>query len=95
MPHVSDFDAHEDIAPLLSNDSEPGSQSPAEFSEKQAGFPAYMLLLPYVPLGLAIFIAGTRYFDFRNHGFDVLAGTATGSVTAYVGFRMYHPSLSG
>jgi membrane-associated phospholipid phosphatase len=54
-----------------------------------------MLLFPYIPLGLAIFIAGTRYFDFRNHGFDVLAGAAIGSITAYVGFRIYHPSLSG
>jgi membrane-associated phospholipid phosphatase len=54
-----------------------------------------MLLLPYIPLGLAIFIAGTRYFDFRNHGFDVLAGAAIGSVTAYFGFRTYHPLLYG
>jgi membrane-associated phospholipid phosphatase len=54
-----------------------------------------MLLVPYVPLGLAIFIAGTRYFDFRNHGSDVLAGAGVGSVTAYIGFRIYHPSLMG
>jgi membrane-associated phospholipid phosphatase len=54
-----------------------------------------MLLLPYVPLGLAIFIAGTRYFDFRNHGFDVLAGAVVGSVTAYFGFRVYYPLLDG
>jgi len=52
-------------------------------------------LLLYIPLGLAIFIAGTRYFDFRNHGFDVLAGAAIGSVTAYFGFRIYHPLLYG
>lgn len=52
------------------------------------------LFLPYVPLGLAIFIAGTRYFDFRNHGFDVIAGAAVGAVTAWFGFRWYHPSLS-
>ena len=56
--------------------------------------PAYQLPLPYVPLGLAIFIAGTRYFDFRNHGFDVLAGSAVGTITAWFGFRLYHPPLA-
>jgi membrane-associated phospholipid phosphatase len=56
--------------------------------------PAFLLPLPYVPLGLAIFIAGTRYFDFRNHGFDVLAGAAVGTTTAWFGFRWYHPPLS-
>ena len=52
--------------------------------------PAILLPLPYIPIGLAIFIAGTRYFDFRNHGFDVLAGSAVGTMTAWFGFRLYH-----
>lgn len=56
--------------------------------------PAFLLPLPYVPFGLAIFIAGTRYFDFKNHGFDVLAGAAVGTATAWFGFRWYHPPLS-
>jgi hypothetical protein len=51
--------------------------------------PTFLLILPYVSLGLAIFIAGTRYFDFRNHGFDVLAGAAAGSTTASFAFRLY------
>jgi len=93
IPQTSNFDADEQIEPLLSNASESGFQSPTGSQEEQAAFPVYKLLLPYTPLGLAIFIAGTRYFDFRNHGFDVLAGSVIGSITAYVGFRMYHPSL--
>ena len=48
-----------------------------------------LLILPYVPLGLAIFLAGTRYFDFRNHGWDVLAGAAVGTATATFAFRLY------
>jgi hypothetical protein len=51
--------------------------------------PSYLLILPYVSLGLAIFIAGTRYFDFRNHGFDILAGAAAGTATASFAFRLY------
>lgn len=38
--------------------------------------PVYYLFIPYIPIGLAIFIAGTQYFDFRNHGIDVIAGAA-------------------
>lgn len=50
--------------------------------------PTFFLILPCISLGLAIFISGTRYFDFRNHGFDVLAGAA-GTATASFAFRMY------
>ena len=87
---------------LLQNDEagEPLVQSGARRAGQQShhryhstATPAYLLPLPYIPLGLAIFIAGTRYFDFRNHGFDVLAGAAVGTLTAWFGFRCYHPSL--
>ena len=55
--------------------------------------PVVLLPLPYISLGLAIFIAGTRYFDFRNHGFDVLTGSTVGMITAWFGFRLYHPPV--
>ena len=67
-------------------------RSPVDKSS--AAPPSYLLPLAYIPLGLAIFIAGTRYFDFRNHGFDVLAGSAVGTTTAWFGFRLYHPPLA-
>lgn len=57
--------------------------------------PVYLLILPYISLGLTIFIAGTRYFDFRNHGFDVLAGAATGIVTASFAFELYYTASLG
>ena len=66
----------------------------SRIDKSPAAPPAYLLPLPYVPLGLAIFIAGTRYFDFRNHGFDVLAGSAVGTTTAWFGFRLYQPPLA-
>ncbi|CAD6582740.1 MAG: hypothetical protein ASARMPREDX12_001018 [Alectoria sarmentosa] len=53
-------------------------------AKKTAAPPAFLLPLPYIPFGLAIFIAGTRYFDFRNHGFDVLAGSAVDEFRAIV-----------
>ena len=79
--------------PLMQSDERvDDSRSPLDKSS--AAPAAYLLPLPYVPLGLAIFIAGTRYFDFRNHGFDVLAGSAVGTTTAWFGFRLYHPPLA-
>jgi hypothetical protein len=77
---------------LLNGGSEP---HPTPAIPHQSSAPSLLFLfLPYIPLGLAIFIAGTRYFDFRNHGVDVLAGALVGSVTAWFGFRLYHPSSS-
>ncbi len=79
--------------PLMQSD-EREDNSLSRIDKSSAAPPAYLLPLPYVPLGLAIFIAGTRYFDFRNHGFDVLAGCAVGTTTAWLGFRLYHPPLA-
>lgn len=87
--------------PLQSDEAgQPLMQTPAKPADRQsiaedrAAPPAFLLPLPYIPFGLAVFIAGTRYFDFRNHGFDVLAGSAVGTITAWFGFRLYHPPLS-
>ena len=78
---------------LLQNDNRatrPGSST----CQDATAPPAYLLPVAYIPFGVAIFIAGTRYFDFRNHGFDVLSGAAVGTLTAWFGFRLYHPPLS-
>ena len=85
-------DDDETAQPLLSVDGQSNSR---RSQQESAAPPVLFLLLPYIPLGLAIFIAGTRYFDFRNHGFDVLAGAAIGIATAWFGFRWYHPPVSG
>ena len=79
---------------LTQNDTE-GRTIPSHATNiTGASTPAYLLPLPYIPLGLAIFIAGTRYFDFRNHGSDVLAGSAVGTITSWWAFRMYHSPVS-
>ena len=79
--------------PLMQSD-ERENNGLSGVNKSSAAPPAYLLPLPYVPLGLAIFLAGTRYFDFRNHGFDVLAGSAVATATALLGFRLYHPPLA-
>ncbi|KAI0009092.1 PAP2 superfamily-domain-containing protein [Xylariaceae sp. FL0662B] len=58
--------------------------------------PLYLLLLTVLPFFTAIFIASTRWFDFRHHGFDILFGFIIGTISAWFAFRYYHlPIRSG
>jgi hypothetical protein len=41
-----------------------------------------------------MYIAASRYSDFRHHGFDVLSGSILGTFTAFAAFRYYHLPLS-
>ncbi|EKG19409.1 Phosphatidic acid phosphatase type 2/haloperoxidase [Macrophomina phaseolina MS6] len=52
--------------------------------------PNYILVLALVPLGAAIYITASRFFDFRHHGFDLIFGSLMGIVCAWFAFRWYH-----
>ncbi|OJJ49621.1 hypothetical protein ASPZODRAFT_986182 [Penicilliopsis zonata CBS 506.65] len=52
--------------------------------------PVYMLIVALVPLGTASFIAASRWYNHRHHGFDILFGTALGIFFAWIGFKWYH-----
>ncbi|KAK8055805.1 lipid phosphate phosphatase 3 [Apiospora rasikravindrae] len=52
--------------------------------------PIYLLAITCIPFFLAIFIASSRWFDFRHHGFDILFGFIIGTITAWFAFRYYH-----
>ena len=52
--------------------------------------PTYLLIVPLIPIGLALYITGTRYSDYWHHGFDVVSGSILGNLTAWIGFRWYH-----
>jgi membrane-associated phospholipid phosphatase len=52
--------------------------------------PIYLLAITLAPFSLAIFIASSRWFDFRHHGFDILFGFIMGTISAIYSFRYYH-----
>ena len=52
--------------------------------------PVYLLILAFVPIGTAFFIAVSRYSDYRHAGFDIISGAVLGSVFAWFSFRWYH-----
>ena len=56
--------------------------------------PIYLLLIAVLPFFTAIFIASSRWFDFRHHGFDILFGFIIGTITAIFSFRYYHLPIS-
>ena len=52
--------------------------------------PIYLLAITLAPFCLSIFIASSRWFDFRHHGFDILFGYLMGVISAVYSFRYYH-----
>ena len=51
--------------------------------------PTYLLILPLVPISVAVYISSTRYFQFYHHGFDIIFGSLIGIMSAWFAFRWY------
>jgi len=56
--------------------------------------PVYLLVFAIIPFFASVYIASTRYSDFRHHGFDILFGYFIGTVTSVFAFRYYHLPIS-
>lgn len=56
--------------------------------------PLYLLTLVLLPFFASVFIASSRWFDFRHHGFDILFGFLIGTLCAWFSFRYYHLPIS-
>lgn len=61
---------------------------------RAAAPPVYLLALPLVPIGTAIYVTSTRYFEFYHFGVDLLIGTLIGVFAAWFSFRFYHMPIS-
>lgn len=57
---------------------------------QSAAPPVYLLVIAIIPFFASVYIASTRYSDFRHHGFDILFGYFIGTVSAFFAFRYYH-----
>ena len=55
-----------------------------------AGPPTWLLFLIYIPVGVAVYITGSRFFEYYHHGFDVVFSSLFGIIAACIGFRWYH-----
>lgn len=63
------------------------------YRDEAAAAPLWLVCLAYVPIGGAIYISASRYFDYRHHGFDILSGAFIGIVVAILAFRFYQVPL--
>jgi hypothetical protein len=57
--------------------------------------PLYLLVIIFAPVILAIYIAATRFTDYKHHGFDILFGSTEGAICAWFAFRFYHLPIRG
>ncbi|KAK4144652.1 PAP2 superfamily-domain-containing protein [Dichotomopilus funicola] len=70
------------------------NQTVSAVRRQAAAPPLYLLCIALVPFGASVFIAGSRWWDFRHHAFDILFGYLIGVVTAIFAFRYYHLPIS-
>lgn len=83
----SSSDSKKDVSPAAAR-SQPGTSLP--LYNQAATPPNYGLLFVLIPLGVAAYIASTRYSEYWHDGFDVISGTIIGIVAAIFSFRWYH-----
>ena len=67
-----------------------GQTSIRSFRDEAAAPPAYLLILPLIPICVATYISSTRFSDFRHHGFDIIFAAIEGLIFSWSSFRMYH-----
>jgi membrane-associated phospholipid phosphatase len=69
-------------------------QSVIAARNESASPPVYLLVIAFIPTAAAMYIAATRYPDFRHQGFDIISGFTIGTVCAIFAFRYYHLPIS-
>lgn len=81
--------------PFLRTPATTGSPSRGPEPRSQAAAPpAYLILLAWIPVGGALFISISRWFDYRHHGIDIFSGAALGIFCAWISFHFYQEPLS-
>ncbi|KAF2856068.1 acid phosphatase/Vanadium-dependent haloperoxidase [Plenodomus tracheiphilus IPT5] len=74
----------------LSSPAYPTEDNVVPIRYQNAAPPVWTLVLVLVPVASAIYIASTRFTDFRHFGFDLLFGSLIGITCAWFSFRLYH-----
>jgi len=82
------------VDPSLQKQLAHHGQTVAAVRRQAAAPPLYLLFIAVLPFFGAVFIASSRWFDFRHHGFDILFGFFIGTVTSFFAFRYYHLPIS-
>lgn len=101
--YISTFDEEEPVPKDLQSQSHSNSNSTATSAQstshpprnEAAAPPIYLLIIAFIPIGVALFVSVSRWSDYRHHGFDIICGSLIGILTAWFGFRWYHLPIRG
>lgn len=85
-------DARSTLLPMHVEEESNAVSAPAY--ERAAAPPLFGIALFLIPICVAFYICSTRYVDFKHQGIDIFSGSLLGVITAWVGFRLYHGSLT-
>jgi hypothetical protein len=70
------------------------NQTVSAVRRQAAAPPLYLLCIAVIPFAGSVYVSGSRWWDFRHHGFDILFGYLIGVITAIFAFRYYHLPIS-
>ena len=57
--------------------------------------PNHLIIVAFIPVAVALYISSTRFVEFFHHGFDIIAGSIIGILSAWFAFRWYHLPVRG
>lgn len=70
-----------------SRDSTSTSNPTQPIRNRAAAPPNHLLIIAFIPLGVAVWISSTRYVEFYHFGFDIISGSLIGILSAWFAFR--------
>ncbi|KAK4456975.1 PAP2 superfamily-domain-containing protein [Cladorrhinum samala] len=70
------------------------NQKIAAARRQAAAPPLYLLAIAVIPFFASVYIAGSRWWDYRHHAFDIIFGYLIGLVGAIFSFHYYHLPIS-
>ena len=57
---------------------------------RAAAPPNHLIIIAFIPIGIAIWVTSTRFVEFYHFGFDMISGALIGILSAWFAFRWYH-----
>jgi membrane-associated phospholipid phosphatase len=73
-----------------SRDSGHSDSPTTPIRNRAAAPPNHLIIVAFLPIGIAIWITSTRFVEFYHFGFDMISGALIGIGSAWFAFRWYH-----
>lgn len=64
--------------------------APVPIRNQAAAPPNHLIIIAFIPIGIAVWITSTRFVEYYHFGFDMISGALIGIVSAWFAFRWYH-----